>query len=149
MRNSNRQWRLKHRPVGDIKPGDLELSEAPKPVPGPGEILVRNVYLSLDPTNRIWMSDMEQYMPPVVIGDVMRGGTIGIVEQSNAPGFAVGDIAMPGMGGWQDYSLGATSGPFAWSLLPLTSRARRWGYSLNRPRSASTASRILRMRSRA
>ena len=118
MRNSNRQWRLKQRPVGEIKAGDLELIEAPKPVPGSGEMLVRNIYLSLDPTNRIWMSDMEQYMPPVVIGDVMRGGTIGIVEQSNAPGFEVGDIAMPGMGGWQDYSLGATTGPFASRKLP-------------------------------
>ena len=92
MRNSNRQWRLKRRPVGDIKTGDLELIDAPKPVPGPNEVLVRNVYLSLDPTNRIWMSDMEQYMPPVQIGDVMRGGTVGVVEQSNAAGFAVGDV---------------------------------------------------------
>ena len=53
MRNSNRQWRLKRRPVGDIKAGDLELMDSPKPVPGKGEILVRNIYLSLDPTNRI------------------------------------------------------------------------------------------------
>ena len=118
MRNSNRQWRLKKRPVGDIQPGDLELIEAPKPIPQAGEVLVRNVYLSLDPTNRIWMSDMEQYMPPVVIGDVMRGGTIGIVEQSNAEGFVVGDLVMPGMGGWQDYSLGATSGAMATRKLP-------------------------------
>lgn len=118
MRNSNRQWRLKQRPVGEIKPGDLELSDAPKPVPGKGEMLVRNIYLSLDPTNRIWMSDMEQYMPPVAIGDVMRGGTLGVVEQSNADGFAVGDIVMPGMGGWQDYSIGSASGPFATQKLP-------------------------------
>ena len=76
----------KRRPVGEIKAGDLELSEAPKPVPGANEILVRNIYLSLDPTNRVWMSDMEQYMPPVNLGDVMRGGTLGVVEQSNAAG---------------------------------------------------------------
>ena len=112
MRNSNRQWRLKRRPVGEIKAGDLELTDAPKPVPATGEMLVRNVYLSLDPTNRIWMSDMEQYMPPVAIGDVMRGGTVGVVEQSNADGFAVGDIVMPGMGGWQDYSIGWRAGRF-------------------------------------
>jgi NADPH-dependent curcumin reductase len=54
MRNSNRQWRLKRRPVGEIKTGDLELIDAPKPIPRDGEMLVRNVYLSLDPTNRIW-----------------------------------------------------------------------------------------------
>jgi NADPH-dependent curcumin reductase len=118
MRNSNRQWRLKRRPVGEIKAGDLELIDAPKPVPKDGEMLVRNIYLSLDPTNRIWMSDMEQYMPPVAIGDVMRGGTLGIVEQSNADGFAVGDIVMPGMGGWQDYSIGSSTGAFAARKLP-------------------------------
>ncbi len=102
MRNSNRQWILRHRPQGDIKPGDLELVEQPLPVPGPGQILVRNVYLSLDPTNRIWMSDMEQYMPPVQLGEVMRGGTIGVVEQSNNDGFKPGDIVGT-FNGWQEY----------------------------------------------
>jgi NADPH-dependent curcumin reductase len=102
MRNSNRQWRLRRRPVGEIKPGDLELVDAPKPVPGPNQILVRNVYLSLDPTNRIWMSDMEQYMPPVELGDVMRGGTLGVVEQTNNPMVAVGDVVNT-LGNWQDY----------------------------------------------
>ncbi len=85
MRNSNRQWLLRKRPEGEIKAGDLELVETPIPVPGPGQILARTLYLSLDPTNRIWMSDMEQYMPPVQIGDVMRGGTHrrgGAIEQS-------------------------------------------------------------------
>jgi len=81
-------------------------------------MLVRNVYLSLDPTNRIWMSDMEQYMPPVAIGDVMRGGTLGVVEQSNAADFAVGDIVMPGMGGWQDYTVASASGPMPARKLP-------------------------------
>lgn len=113
MRSTNRQWRLRKRPVGDIQPGDLELVDSPKPVPKKGEFLVRNVYLSLDPTNRIWMSDMDQYMPPVAIGDVMRGGTLGMVEQSNVPEFEVGDLVLPGMGGWQDYSIGTVTGPFA------------------------------------
>ena len=76
MAKLNRQWILKKRPVGDIKPGDLELVESPMPTPGPGQVLARTIYLSLDPTNRIWMSDMEQYMPPVQIGEVMRGGTL-------------------------------------------------------------------------
>ncbi len=99
----NRQWKLKHRPVGDLAPGDLELVESPVPVPGDGQILVRNIYLSLDPTNRIWMSDMDQYMPPVEIGDVMRGGTIGVVETSNNPAYQKGDIVQPFDMGWQDY----------------------------------------------
>ena len=120
MRNSNRQWRLKRRPVGDIKPGDLEFAETPKPVPGPNEILIRNVYLSLDPTNRIWMSDMDQYMPPVEVGDIMRGGTLGVVEQSNSPGFKVGDIVLPGLGGWQDYTVAAFAQKVEKGPLPLT-----------------------------
>ncbi len=118
MSDVNRQWRLKRRPVGDLKPGDLELVEAPKPVPGPGEVLVRHVYLSLDPTNRIWMSDMEQYMPPVELGDVMRGGALGVVEASNDPGFAPGDLVMPGMSGWQDYSIARGDGPLPLRKLP-------------------------------
>lgn len=102
MRNSNRQWILKKRPVGEIKAGDLDLVEQPIPVPGPGQILVRTLYLSLDPTNRIWMSDMEQYMPPVNLGEVMRGGTLSVVEQSNNPDYAPGDIVNT-FSGWQEY----------------------------------------------
>ncbi len=100
----NRQWCLAHRPEGDIEDGDLELRETPVPEPGAGQCLVRNIYLSLDPTNRIWMSDADQYMPPVEIGDVMRGGTIGVVERSNGGSFKVGDV-IQGLGGWQDYYL--------------------------------------------
>ncbi|CDO60219.1 Putative oxidoreductase YncB [Candidatus Phaeomarinobacter ectocarpi] len=110
MRNSNRQWVLRQRPEGDISDGDLELVDAPKPEAGDGEILIRTIYLSLDPTNRIWMSDMDQYMPPVEIGDVMRGGTLGVVEQSNLDGFDVGDIVVPGLGGWQDYTVSDGTG---------------------------------------
>ncbi len=90
MAQLNRQWILKKRPVGDIKAGDLELVESPVPAPGPGQVLGRTIYLSLDPTNRIWMSDMEQYMPPVQIGEVMRGGTLSVVEQSNHPDYQAG-----------------------------------------------------------
>src|SRR6202166_4140666 len=100
MRNSNRQWILRKRPVGEIKPGDLELVEQPIPEPGQGQILTRTLYLSLDPTNRIWMSDMDQYMPPVQLGDVMRGGTLSVVERSNNPDFKPGDI-VNGIAGWQ------------------------------------------------
>jgi len=103
MTSTHRQWRLRRRPVGDIGPDDLELVTVPKPVPGPGQILVRTIYLSLDPTNRIWMSDRPQYMPPVAIGEVMRGGVVGVVERSNHPGFAAGDYVRPAVGGWQEY----------------------------------------------
>jgi hypothetical protein len=104
MNRSNKQWVLKRRPVGEIKAGDLDLVDHPLPVPGPGQFLARTVYLSLDPTNRIWMSDMEQYMPPVQIGDVMRGGTLSVVEESNNPNFHRGDI-ISGVVGWQEYAV--------------------------------------------
>jgi NADPH-dependent curcumin reductase CurA len=100
----NRQWILARRPVGDIAAGDLELRETPIPEPAEGEFLARTIYLSLDPTNRIWMSDRDQYMPPVNLGEVMRGGTLGVVERSRHPGFKPGDI-VSGIGGWQDYAL--------------------------------------------
>jgi len=108
MTPMNQQWRLARRPVGDIRQGDLAWIEEPARAPGDGEILVRTIYLSLDPTNRIWMSDMDQYMPPVEIGDVMRGGTLGVVEESRNPGFTVGDIVQ-GAGGWQRYVTGPGS----------------------------------------
>ena len=100
---TNRQWRLAQRPVGEISKSDLEFTEAPIDELAPGQVLVRNIYLSLDPTNRIWMSDVDQYMPPVAIGEVMRGGTIGVVEESTFDGLKVGDIVLPGLGNWQDY----------------------------------------------
>ncbi len=100
----NRQWILKRRPVGEIRPGDLALVETQVPEPGAGQFLARTVYLSLDPTNRIWMSDMEQYMPPVQLGEVMRGGTLSVVEESRNPAFQKGDI-ISGIAGWQEYAV--------------------------------------------
>ncbi len=100
----NRQFRLAARPVGDIKESDFEYREEPIPSPNDGEVLVRTIYLSLDPTNRLWMSDMEQYMPPVEIGAVMRGVTLGVVEESKNPNFKQGDL-VSGLLGWQDYAI--------------------------------------------
>jgi NADPH-dependent curcumin reductase CurA len=105
----NRQWRLARRPVGEIQDGDLEFVTTPTPPLEEGQVLVRNVYLSLDPTNRIWMSDQEQYMPPVQIGEVMRGGTAGVVEESRDPNLPVGTAVVPWLGGWQDYVVAAGS----------------------------------------
>lgn len=101
----NRQWVLKNRPFGDLKEGDLELVDAPIGTPNDGEVLVRTVYLSLDPTNRTWMNDSEGYLPPVQIGAVMRGLSLGVVEQSKSDRFAVGDIVTTAAGGWADYAV--------------------------------------------
>ena len=99
----NRQWILRHRPVGEISAQDLELVTTPLADLKPDEVRVRTLYLSLDPTNRIWMSDMDQYLPPVQVGDVMRGGGIGVVEASKSDRFPVGALVNTGLGGWQDY----------------------------------------------
>ena len=74
------------------------------PEPGDGELLVRNVYLSLDPTHRIWMSDIDQYLPPVQIGEVMRGTTLGVVEASRSKRFEPGQV-VTARSGWEDYSV--------------------------------------------
>lgn len=100
----NRQWILKTRPVGDLKDGDLELVETTVPDLGDGEVLIRTVYLSLDPTNRTWMNDSEGYLPPVQLGSVMRGLSLGVVEQSRSDRFSVGDVVTTAAGGWADYA---------------------------------------------
>jgi NADPH-dependent curcumin reductase CurA len=98
---ANRQFRLKQRPTGRARATDFDFVEAPFPTAGAGEAIVQTLYLSIDPTNRIWMSDMEQYMPPVAIGEVMRGGGMGRVVASNSGHWQVGDI-VGGLLGWQD-----------------------------------------------
>ena len=100
-----RRWVLAHRPAGEIQPGDLKMVEEPAPDLAEGELLVRNIYLSLDPTNRIWMSDREQYMPPVAIGETMRGGGIGVVEASRSARFAPGQVVNPGLAGWASHTI--------------------------------------------
>ncbi len=95
-----KRWVLRRRPTGEILPGDLELVEEPIRDLGDGEVLVRTLYLSLDPTNRIWMSDQDQYMPPVQIGDTMRGGSLGVVVSSRSDRFKQGDVVNTGLGGW-------------------------------------------------
>jgi len=98
----NRQWLLAARPQGRIKESDFRWNEAPVPEPGEGQVLIRNLYLSLDPTNRGWMGERATYLPPVQLGDVVRGIAIGEVVRSNHPKFKEGEIVQ-GMIGWQDY----------------------------------------------
>lgn len=98
----NRRWILDNRPADASGGEPLRLETVPMQSPGEGEVLVRNIYLSIDPTHRIWMSDVDQYMPPVDVGAVMRGITLGVVEQSRSDRLNVGDLVV-GRGGWQDY----------------------------------------------
>ncbi len=100
----NRQITLAARPKGYPRESDFALIEKPIPSPDAGEILIRIVYLSLDPYMRMRMNDTKSYAPPQAIGEVMVGGTVGKVLQSNHPGFAKGDI-VEGMLGWQEYAI--------------------------------------------
>jgi len=100
----NRQWRLVARPVGLIKESDFGWYEQPIPTLDEGKILIRNIYLSLDPASRNWAREVKSYFPPVAIGDVMLGRTIGVVAQSRHANFKEEDIVL-GMLGWQEYSL--------------------------------------------
>lgn len=102
---TNQQWVLRRRPEASVKADDLELVEAPLPALCDDEILVRNLYLSIDPTNRLWMSERDQYLPPVGLGQPMRGTVIGVVESSRSTRFSPGDLVMPPLGAWQRYSV--------------------------------------------
>jgi len=98
----NKQLVLDSRPAEKVAPAHFRLVEAPMPKPGPGEILVRNHFLSLDPYMRSRLSDAKSYAKPQEIGAVMGGGTVGEVVESNNPRFKTGDFVV-GMGGWQQY----------------------------------------------
>ena len=97
-------WRLRRRPVGDVQNDDLSYAPEPVPTPSDGQLLIRTVYLSLDPTNRIWMSDMDQYMPPVALDDPMRGVVCGEVVESKFPSIEPGSI-VSGLGTWAEYQV--------------------------------------------
>ena len=116
--NMSRRWVLQRRPQGDIRPGDLALVDEPIRDLDDGEVLVRTVYLSLDPTNRIWMSDREQYMEPVKVGETMRGGGIGVVERSRCDAYKQGDIVNPGLTGWSTHTIVQGAGLFPVPTLP-------------------------------
>lgn len=105
----NRQILLAARPVGFPKDSDFKLVENPLPTPGDGQILVRSIYLSVDPYMRGRMNDVKSYAPPVQIGEVMGGGVVAKVVASNNPGFKEGDI-VEGMFGWQDYAVSPGQG---------------------------------------
>jgi NADPH-dependent curcumin reductase CurA len=103
MQGTNRQVRLARRPTGLVDEETFEVVEEPLAELGPGEYLVRIAYLSIDPTNRVWIREEPSYLPPVGIGEVMRGGAVGEVVESRNDDFPVGAPVL-GMLGWQEYA---------------------------------------------
>jgi NADPH-dependent curcumin reductase CurA len=95
---------LASRPVGEPKPENFRLEETPIPTAGPGQLVMRTIWLSLDPYMRGRMSDAASYAAPVQINDVMEAGTVGEVIASNIDGFKPGDVVL-GRGGWQTHAL--------------------------------------------
>lgn len=105
----NRRFLLASRPHGEPTAANFRLDSVPVSQPGAGQLLLRTVYLSLDPYMRGRMSDAPSYAPPVEIGQVMVGGTVSRVEASHHPDFSVGDWVL-GYDGWQDYALSDGNG---------------------------------------
>lgn len=104
MPTVNRQWKLTARPTSLVTPDVLQLSESPIPAVGEGQALLRIKYLSIDPTMRIWMADVPQYMPPVQLGEVMRAFGFGEIVETRHPNYKKGD-KVTGLTGLQEYTL--------------------------------------------
>jgi NADPH-dependent curcumin reductase CurA len=112
----NRQWLLEKRPHGMIKESDFRWNEASVPALKDGQVLVRNLAFSFDPTQRGWMS-MDTYMPAIPLGQTMKAGTIGQVVESKREGFAKGDLVQ-GLFGWEDYTVNGGEGLMGLQKLP-------------------------------
>lgn len=114
----NRCFVLRSRPTGRIDGQTFELCQRPAPHLGAGEALVRVDWISLDPSNRAWLRPTPTYLPPVGVGDVMRGWGLGTVVESNSPTYPVGRTVQ-GLLGWQEYTVASASAP----LLPVAPAA--------------------------
>jgi NADPH-dependent curcumin reductase CurA len=114
MPDSNRRFLLRNRPDGRITDDTFELTTEPVPEIGDGEALVRNLWISLDPTNRMWISDVPTYLPPVAIGEVMRAVGLGQVAASKHDGYQEGQLVQ-GLVGWQEWTVVSDAAP----LLPV------------------------------
>lgn len=101
---TNRQIKLASRPTGEPKPENFDMATSDIPAPKDNEMLLRTVYLSLDPYMRGRMSDAKSYADPLEVGDVMMGATVAQVVESNIDNFAAGDLVVSNSG-WQDYSV--------------------------------------------
>jgi NADPH-dependent curcumin reductase CurA len=107
---ANRRFALRQRPEGRIDEGTFELIEEELPEIGDGEALVRTEWISLDPTNRTWIDDMPGYLPPVAIGETMRGLGLGRVVESKHPQYEKGQLVQ-GLTGWTEHFVASDAAP--------------------------------------
>ncbi len=106
--NVRRSVVLKRRPAGSPQPTDFDILEDRIPTPEPGQVVTRTLWLSIDPYMRGRLSDRKSYAPPVQIGEVMTGESIGEVVASRSPDFAPGEV-VSGSRGWQTHSVGPSA----------------------------------------
>ena len=104
MSTTSKQIQLAARPVGEPKPGDFQLAEVELPDPGPGQLLVRNQWMSVDPYMRGRMNDVRSYVPPFEVGAPLDGGAVGEVVSAGDDGESVGSTVLHGLG-WREYAL--------------------------------------------
>ena len=109
MHAKNRQILLASRPKGEPTPETFTLVEPAVPTPGPGQMLLRSIYLSLDPYMRGRMNAGKSYAKPVEVGEVMEGRAIGEVMASNLPKYNAGDIVFAPIG-WQEFAVSDGTG---------------------------------------
>ena len=98
----NKKWILKKRPIGLVDESNFDFIEEELPAVKDGEILIQNEYLSVDPTQRMWLTDMPGYLPPIQIDEVIRSGGMGRVIESKNDKFDEGDL-VNGFVGWQTH----------------------------------------------
>ena len=113
----NTKWVLKERPIGLVKDSDFELIKEEIDELNDQEILLENLYLSFDPTQRMWLNDMPGYLPPVQIGEVVRSGGVGKVIDSKHSDYKVGDLVF-GFVGWQSHCLVAPTQDERFRVIP-------------------------------
>lgn len=110
MPAQNRRFLLRERPTGRIGPSTFELDVQALPEIGEDQALIRTEWISLDPTNRAWINDTPTYLPPVGVGEVMRGLGLGRVVESRSTNYEVGQLVQ-GLIGWQEWVVASDSVP--------------------------------------
>jgi NADPH-dependent curcumin reductase CurA len=113
---THRVIRMAAHPAGALEDGNFDLLDEPVPEPANGEVLVRTLYLSLDPAIRVWMNGIDTYVPGIHVGDVMRAGGLGEVVRSRNAAYNEGDLVF-GMMHWSDYYV-AGGGPDGLMTIP-------------------------------